>query len=135
MFNVPQQALVPNVLAIRLQPDEGIRLRFEAKVPDSQQAMRSVDMDFSYKDSFDDVAIPEAYERLILDALHGDSTLFTRSDEVEAMWRIIDPILHGWESPSAPPLAFYERGTWGPAEAEEALELDGKHWELYCQYD
>jgi glucose-6-phosphate 1-dehydrogenase len=135
MFNMPEQALVPNILAIRLQPDEGIRLRFEAKVPDSQQTMRSVDMDFGYKDSFGDVAIPEAYERLILDALHGDSTLFTRSDEVEAMWRIIDPILHGWESSSAPPLAYYERGTWGPSEAEEAMELDGKHWELYCSYD
>ena len=135
MFNMPQSALTANVLSIRLQPDEGIHLRFEAKVPDQLTEMRSVDMEFSYSDSFGGLAIPDSYERLILDALNGDATLFTRSDEIDAAWQIIDPILHGWTTPQAPPLAFYERGTWGPVEADEALALDGRHWSLYCNYE
>jgi glucose-6-phosphate 1-dehydrogenase len=135
MFNMNERLINPNVLAIRIQPEEGIHLRFEAKEPDSQQNMRSVDMEFNYKNGFDGLQIPEAYERLLLDAINGDATLFTRSDEIEAAWKIIDPILHGWELPTAPPLAIYDRGTWGPSEAEELLELDGKHWELYCNYD
>lgn len=134
MFQVPEDGLKPNILAIRLQPDEGIHLRFEAKVPDEIQAMRSVDMEFAYAQAFPDVAIPDSYQRLILDALNGDPTLFTRSDEIEAAWQIIDPIIQGWTTPSAPPLAFYERGTWGPSEASEALELDGRSWQLYCEY-
>jgi glucose-6-phosphate 1-dehydrogenase len=135
MFALPPRSITSNTLSIRIQPDEGIHLQFQAKVPDSSQEVASVNMDFDYASSFNGTAIPDAYERLILDTLHGDATLFTRSDEIEAAWQIIDPILRGWQSPDAPPLAFYERGTWGPAEANSAVELDGRTWQLYCSYD
>lgn len=133
MFNLPARALVPNILSIQLQPNEGIHLRFQAKEPDQIEKLRSVDMDFTYEESFGKNAIPEAYERLILDALLGDATLFTRSDEIDRAWQIIDPILQGWLTPAAPSLTFYDRGSWGPAEAEEMLQLDGHHWRMYCQ--
>jgi len=134
MFSLlPDARLTPNVLAISIQPDEGINLRFEAKVPDGDQAMASVDMDFRYKDAFPNQPIPQSYERLLLDAMEGDPTLFTRSDEVEAAWKIIDPVLQGWETPEAPPLVIYERGSWGPYDADELIELDGREWHLYCQ--
>jgi glucose-6-phosphate 1-dehydrogenase len=135
MFALPPHSIAPNTLSIRIQPDEGIHLQFQAKVPDSSQEIASVNMDFNYASSFNGTTIPDAYERLILDTLNGDATLFTRSDEIEAAWQIIDPILRGWQAPDAPPLAFYERGTWGPAEADIALELDGRVWQLYCHYD
>ena len=136
MFRLPsEESLTPNVLAISIQPDEGINLRFEAKVPDSDQAMESVNMDFRYKDSFPNQPIPQSYERLLLDAMEGDSTLFTRGDEVEAAWAIIDPMLKGWETPEAPPLVIYQRGSWGPYDADEQIELDGRAWHLYCQPD
>ncbi len=134
MFPNSGSAMTPNVIAIRIQPDEGIHLRFEAKLPDSVQQTRSVDMEFHYRDAFPDIKIPEAYERLLLDALNGDAALFTRSDEIEASWRLIDPIIQGWQSPDAPPLAFYPRGSWGPQWAEDALLTDGIHWQLYCTY-
>ncbi|MBL8045383.1 MAG: glucose-6-phosphate dehydrogenase [Anaerolineales bacterium] len=131
MFNFPAgHRLNSNMLVIRIQPDEGIHLRFEAKVPDSSQETRSVDMDFHFRDSFGDGALPDAYERLLLDALNGDASLFTRGDEIEAAWRFIDPILHGWAGPHAPPLAFYESGTWGPAEADTFIEKDKRQWLL-----
>lgn len=126
--------MTPNVIAIRIQPDEGIHLRFEAKVPDGVQQTRSVDMEFHYRDSFPDIRIPDAYERLLLDALMGDAALFTRSDEIEASWQLIDPIIQGWQTPDAPPLALYPRGSWGPAAAEHALNDHGLHWRLYCAY-
>lgn len=136
MFHLSsEENLTPNILAISIQPDEGINLRFEAKVPDGDQAMASVNMDFRYKDSFPKQPIPQSYERLLLDAMEGDPTLFTRSDEVEAAWRIIDPVLNGWKTPDAPPLVIYERGSWGPYDADELIELDGREWHLYCQTD
>lgn len=134
MFHNNGNAMTPNVIAIRIQPDEGIHLRFEAKLPDSVQQTRSVDMEFHYQDAFPDIKIPDAYERLLLDALNGDAALFTRSDEIEASWRLIDPIIQGWQSPDAPPLAFYPRGSWGPQAAENALADESIHWRLYCTY-
>jgi glucose-6-phosphate 1-dehydrogenase len=115
----------PNTLVMRIQPDEGISLRFASKVPGPGIAVRDVAMDFRYGTEFGS-STPEAYERLILDAMRGDATLFTRADEVEAQWSIIDPIRQGWAS-GASPLAFYEAGSWGPREAE-ALLGPGHTW-------
>ncbi len=120
--------LTPNVLSLHLQPDEGLLWRFEVKVPDTAADMRSVDMEFHYADTFGAAAIPEAYERLLLDAVAGDETLFTRADEVEAAWDIIDPILTAWNTDQTPPLTFYDPGTWGPAESAELLARSGRKW-------
>ena len=115
MFDLPRDyELTPNVLSIFIQPDEGIHLKFETKVPDSPQETRSVDMEFHYRSSFPDAAVPEAYERLLLDALKGDASLFARSDEIDLSWRLIDPLIQAWRSPEAPPLAIYEPGSSGP---------------------
>jgi glucose-6-phosphate 1-dehydrogenase len=122
----------PNILSICIQPDEGIHLRFEAKVPDSDQDMRSVDMDFHYMDSFDGAALPDAYERLLLDALEGDASLFTRSDGIEGSWKLIDAVMAGWEKENRPPLVTYPRGSWGPPEADKLISADRRHWRLGC---
>ena len=132
MFHLQEKAeITPNILSLCIQPDEGIHLRFEAKVPDSDQEMRSVEMDFHYRTSFDG-ALPEAYERLLLEALSGDTSLFTRSDSIEAAWRLVDPVIQGWESYPPSPLAIYPYGSWGPAEADELLARDGHQWRLGC---
>jgi glucose-6-phosphate 1-dehydrogenase len=89
-------------------------------------------MDFHYADDFDEAALPEAYERLLLDALQGDASLFARADEIELAWGIIDPILEDWQSASESPLTIYEPGSWGPAEADELLARDGRAWLLGC---
>ncbi len=120
--------MTPNVLALYLQPDEGIHWRFEAKVPDTAADMRSVDMEFRYADSFGQTAIPESYERLLLDTMQGDASLFTRADEVETAWSLIDPILQVWESNQIPTLGFYDPGTWGTPEADTLLARDGRGW-------
>ncbi len=125
LFNDNAGGLEPNALVMRLQPDEGISLRFATKVPGQGIAMRHVAMDFRYGSEFGS-STPEAYERLILDAMRGDATLFTRADEVEAQWGFIDPILEGWSSAEAP-LAFYEAGGWGPREADDLL-AQGDVW-------
>jgi glucose-6-phosphate 1-dehydrogenase len=117
----------PNLLAIRIQPDEGIMLRFGAKVPGLGMAIRPVTMDFTYGSAFN-VDSPDAYETLILDALQGDASLFTRADEVEEAWSIVDPIIESWASSPAPDFPDYEAGTWGPVEADELIERDGKRW-------
>ncbi|MBP6179778.1 MAG: glucose-6-phosphate dehydrogenase [Anaerolineales bacterium] len=124
----PGHKTAPNMLVLYLQPDEGIHLRFEAKSPDTVSDTRSVDMEFNYAEYFGQTAIPESYERLLLDALQGDASLFTRADEVESAWSLIDPILQAWEADQAPPLAYYKPGTWGPAEANIMLERDGRKW-------
>jgi glucose-6-phosphate 1-dehydrogenase len=132
LFPKAQDHMTPNMLVLYLQPDEGIHLRFEAKVPDTVAQMRSVDMEFHYADSFGKTAIPEAYERLLLDVLTGDASLFTRADEVETAWGIIDPILQAWEAPSSnQPLAVYESGSWGPKEADELLARDNRKWSTW----
>jgi glucose-6-phosphate 1-dehydrogenase len=124
--DAPGATASPNVLVMRIQPDEGIALRFATKVPGGAIAIRDVAMDFRYGTAFGSNT-PEAYERLLLDAMRGDATLFTRHDEVEAQWKFIDPILEAWKTPSFP-LAFYPAGSWGPAEADELLRRDGNLW-------
>src|SRR5688572_2501763 len=117
----------PNLLAIRIQPDEGIMLRFGAKVPGLGLNVRSVTMDFTYGSAFS-VDSPDAYETLILDALQGDASLFTRADEVEEAWSIVDPIIDTWASSPPPQFPNYEAGTWGPPEADALIERDGRRW-------
>jgi glucose-6-phosphate 1-dehydrogenase len=120
------EALDPNLLLLRIQPDEGASLRFLAKTPGPQIDPRSVSMDFAYGSAFLR-ASPEAYERLLLDALLGDSTLFTRWDEVERAWEILDPLIQAWESEPAD-FPSYDAGTWGPREGDLLLERDGREW-------
>jgi glucose-6-phosphate 1-dehydrogenase len=116
----------PNLLVLRIQPDEGISLRFGAKVPGTRSDVRPVNMDFRYGTSFG-VDAPEAYERLLLDAMLGDSTLFTRWDGVEAAWELLDPVLAAWQQ-GASPLQTYDAGSWGPQRAIEMTERDGREW-------
>ena len=125
---------LPNILSLCIQPDEGIHLQFEAKLPDSDQEMLPVDMDFHYRDSFHE-NLPDAYQRLLLEALEGDASLFTRSDMIEAAWRLIDPVLAEWEINEQPGLSFYPSGSWGPVEADALLERDGRIWRLGCSFD
>ncbi|MCI0611214.1 MAG: glucose-6-phosphate dehydrogenase [Anaerolineae bacterium] len=127
-----QSNFTPNILSLCIQPDEGIHLRFEAKVPDADQDMRSVDMDFHYRSSFNGTSLPEAYERLLLEAIQGDASLFTRSDGIESSWRVIDPVLTGWAHHINPTLATYKRGNWGPAEADQLLGRAGHQWRFGC---
>lgn len=133
MFPLPQDfEMTANVLGMCIQPDEGIHLKFEAKVPDTAAETRSVDMEFHYRDSFGETMIPEAYERLCLDALQGDATLFTRADAAELSWAYIDPIIAAWQSEQGPPLLSYEPGNWGPEEAHDFLAADGRWWIRSC---
>ncbi|MCQ8771501.1 glucose-6-phosphate dehydrogenase [Streptomyces telluris] len=119
------EELGQNALVIRVQPDEGVTLRFGSKVPGTQMEVRDVSMDFAYGESFTESS-PEAYERLILDVLLGDANLFPRLKEVELSWQILDPIEQYWESNGKP--ASYPAGTWGPVEADEMLARDGRSW-------
>lgn len=136
MFPMPPGTKpMPNRLSICIQPDEGIHFSFQAKVPDTAAEMRTVNMSFHYEESFGALAIPEAYERLLLDVLKGDASLFTRSDAIELSWGLIDPILAGWESRHAPPLSFYESGSWGPPEADALIAHDGYHWTYGCAHN
>ena len=132
-----------NFLSLCIQPDEGVHLRIEAKMPGQGMRMRSVGMEFDFGDAFGRAALPDAYERLLLDALAGDASLFARADEIEQSWQIIDPIVAGWEqgaapvaggwqAVTAPPLEFYEQGTWGPLAADQLLLRGGRHWRLGC---
>jgi glucose-6-phosphate 1-dehydrogenase len=125
--------LQPNVLVMRVQPNEGVSLNFEVKVPGAAVALTQqlevapVDMDFSYAEAFGETAAP-AYETLLLDVMIGEATLFTRSDEVDAAWRIIDPLLSYWESHPPEKMATYPAGSWGPAEADALIAADGARW-------
>ncbi|MEM8860820.1 MAG: glucose-6-phosphate dehydrogenase [Chloroflexota bacterium] len=133
MFPLPRgQEIAANYLAICIQPHEGLHLRFEVKVPDTAAEMRSVDMDFHYEDFFDKREIPEAYERLQLEALEGDATLFTRADGIEAAWSIIDPIIQQYQSDDSLKVGRYEIGSWGPTESDELLGRDGRSWRYGC---
>lgn len=120
------QQMQPNVLSMRIQPNEGITLQISAKVPGQEMRLRAVNMDFLYGSSFG-VEPPEAYERLLLDAMLGDSTLFTRIDETELAWTLVDTIVRDWQT-SKTPLSQYEPGTWGPKEADILIERDGRTW-------
>jgi glucose-6-phosphate 1-dehydrogenase len=117
-----------NVLVFRIQPDEGVSLRMLGKVPGLAMRMEPVKMDFRYATSFGK-ASPFAYERLLLDAMAGDATLFARRDEVENAWHFIDPIEQAWHQAGQPPaMTTYPAGSWGPAEADELMERDGRSW-------
>jgi glucose-6-phosphate 1-dehydrogenase len=126
LFN--KESTEQNVLVIRIQPDEGISLRMQAKMPGTSFRIEPVKMDFHYGTSFGK-ASPEAYERLLLDAMSGDATLFARRDEVEEAWAFIDPIENAWAATKdAPGLFFYPAGSWGPEEADDLLARDGRAW-------
>jgi glucose-6-phosphate 1-dehydrogenase len=118
-------AIEPDVLSIRIQPDEGIALKFMSKVPGPVMTLRPVTMDFRYGTAFGDAG-PEAYERLILESMLGDATLFARSDEVRAAWQWVMPLLQQWPSHGDPEI--YPAGSWGPAGADALLHADGRHW-------
>ena len=119
--------MTDNILIFRIQPDEGIQLSFQAKMPDSR-AGRIVEMSFDYDTSFKGQPIPEAYERLLLDVILGDASLFSRSDSIEESWRLVDPLQKTWEANDGPALTFYETDSWGPAEAERLLSDSGYSW-------
>ncbi len=134
-----------NFITFCIQPEEGLHLRFETKIPGAGMRLRSVEMDFQFGEEFGQTALPEAYERLLLDALNGDASLFARADEIELSWRIIDPIqagwdaadqprreAEGWRTETAPPLEFYEKDTWGPPGADRLLAQSSRHWRLTC---
>jgi glucose-6-phosphate 1-dehydrogenase len=128
IFQSAAQQANANVLTLRMQPNEGISLKFEVKMPGANLRTRSVDMDFSYGSAFG-VTGGEAYDRLLLDCMMGDQTLFTRSDEVEAAWRVVTPALAAWETPTDPlTIPTYEAGTWDPVAAELMLNRDGHRW-------
>lgn len=128
IFQSAAQQANPNVLTLRVYPNEGISLRFEGKMPGPNLRTRTVDMDFSYGSSFG-ISTSDAYDRLLLDCMLGDQTLFTRADEVEEAWRIVTPALAAWEAPADPAsIPQYEAGTWEPAEAELLLNRDGRRW-------
>jgi glucose-6-phosphate 1-dehydrogenase len=139
MFSRPDgQAIPPNVLSLCIQPHEGIHLRFQAKELGAGTRSRPVNMTFRYEREFRSTEeagvspLPDAYERLLLDAMQGDASLFARHDEIELAWKLIDPIIAGWERPDAPPLAFYAPGSWGPAGADELLVNEGRAWYSGC---
>lgn len=117
---------MPNHIILQIQPNEGIGIRLVAKKPGLTNQLEPVDMEFCYKTSFD-VPQPEAYERLLLDVILGDQSLFISQEEVEKSWRIIDPIRKVWDA-GKPPLATYKPGSWGPKEADELIEADGHQW-------
>jgi glucose-6-phosphate 1-dehydrogenase len=126
LFPSEAATLGPDALIARVQPDEGISLRFGAKVPGHEFRIRKASMDFYYAQGYGE-SRDDAYERVILDALIGDATLFIRADEVARSWRIVDPLLAYWNQ-TPDPIPLYHAGTWGPHEAEQLIENDGRRW-------
>jgi len=130
LFNAnPDVPLDPNVLTVNIQPEEGLALRIGAKLPGPKVRIYPVKMDFNYQTGFGKDN-PEAYERLILDVMAGDATLFMRRDQVEAAWRYLMPVLDAWENSRVRYLPEYRSGTWGPLEADRLIEADGRRWRL-----
>ena len=121
----------PNSLNLCIQPDEGIHLTFNMKVPGAGMRTRTVDMEFEYDSEVVAGSLPDAYERLLIDALQGDASLFARSDEIELSWRLVDPVLAAWNA-GAVPLSYYEPGSWGPRESDMMLARDGFAWPAGC---
>ena len=119
-----------NRLVIQIQPAEGIQLHFQSKVPNEEMRMRLSELDFRFDHSTGE--IPDAYERLLLDAINGDASLFARSDEVETAWTIVDPFIEAWRSPEAPHLFSYEPGGWGPLESTNWMQADKRQWFDVC---
>ncbi|PNY36765.1 glucose-6-phosphate dehydrogenase [Rhodopirellula baltica] len=131
LFGQKTRAPLGNRLVIQVQPAEGIQLHFESKVPESEMKTRTSTLDFDFNASGSG-SMPDAYQRLLLDALLGDASLFARSDEVELAWGIIDPILAAWRSPAAPELHQYETGNWGPNEANDWMANQKREWFDVC---
>ncbi|MEY2979384.1 MAG: glucose-6-phosphate 1-dehydrogenase, partial [Cyanobacteriota bacterium] len=128
MFPSATKEANPNILALRIQPNEGIAMRFEVKTPGSSLRTRTVEMDFRYDAAFGQPS-QEAYSRLLVDCMLGDQTLFTRADEVEASWRVLTPVLEVWDAPTDPgAIPLYEAGTWEPEAAELLLNQEGRRW-------
>jgi glucose-6-phosphate 1-dehydrogenase len=127
MFPRELGGLEPNLIAMRVQPNEGIALCFETKVPDIDLQMKPVDMDFSYREAFTGPQ-HSAYETLLVDCMTGDATLFARRDEVEAAWAVVDAIIEAWEERPAPNFPNYGAGTWGLAEADALLAPGRDRW-------
>jgi glucose-6-phosphate 1-dehydrogenase len=121
-----------NKLVIRIQPDEGILLKFGMKVPGAGMRLQTVNMDFHYRD-LGDFDLPEAYERLLLDAMLGDATLYARADAVEACWKFVTPILERWHSDPSVKIFGYPAGTWGPKEACSLFTDPGEDWRYPCK--
>jgi glucose-6-phosphate 1-dehydrogenase len=135
MFPLPPGATLQcNRLSMCIQPDEGIHLNFQTKVPDSHMAMRPADMEFHYRSSYAGVVIPEAYERLLQDAMNGDAALFMHSEEIERAWQIMDPLIAATERPDAPSPEPYPVGSMGPKCAAEMLGREGRSWMTLCQH-
>ena len=132
LFGGKTRTPVGNRLLIQVQPAEGIELHFETKVPDSEMKTRTSQLSFDFQDTAGGGSMPDAYQRLLLDAIQGDASLFARSDEVELAWGIIDPILAAWNSPAAPTLQFYDTGYWCPEEATQWMASQGRHWFDVC---
>jgi glucose-6-phosphate 1-dehydrogenase len=133
MFPLPPGYEIPaNILTLCIQPDEGIHLRFDAKVPDTPADMRTVDMDFHYAETFGKTSIPDAYDRLLLDVLNGDASLFTRADSIELAWTIMEPFIHVPQDADAHKLHRYSPGSWGPDEADAFMNVDGRKWLRGC---
>jgi len=132
--NPPYGPMQPNVLAMRIQPNEGIALQFQVKRPGAATRVQASQLDFSYAEEFG-AAAPEAYQRLLLDAALGDATLFTRNDEVEAAWQFVDPIIHACEARPAAGIPGYAAGTWGPSEADALIESDGRRWTVLRRHE
>jgi glucose-6-phosphate 1-dehydrogenase len=129
LFNAKSdRPLEPNVLTIRIQPDEGFALRIESKIPGPQVKVSPVDMDFTYSHIFG-ASSPEAYERLLLDVMAGDATLFMRRDQVEASWNWITPLLDRWAADASRPVPSYQAGTWGPAGSDRLIQAVGRQWD------
>ncbi len=127
LFRAADGGITPNVLAMRIQPDEGIAIRFITKEPGQATVLRDVAMDFRYGAAFGSNT-PEAYERLLLDAMRGEATLFTRRDEVEAQWSFMDHVFEAWQSEANAPPPIHPAGTWGPEQADDLLAQDGRRW-------
>jgi glucose-6-phosphate 1-dehydrogenase len=127
----PRNLCESNRLIIQIQPAEGIQLHFQTKVPDAGMKLRQTDLSFDYQEHFSRV-MPEAYERLLLDALEGDASLFARADEVEAAWRVCDPVIAGWQQQDKPTLYMYDPGGWGPEECTEWMTAQGRDWFDTC---
>jgi len=127
LFARSQDDVHHNVITMRIQPNEGISLNFGAKTPGQHMRASRVDMDFSYRDAFG-TATPVAYETLLLDAMRGDATLFTRRDEVEAEWRIITPIVEAWAQLPPPQFPNYPAGSEGPEKADSLIQYDRHRW-------
>ena len=133
LFPVPDDVAIPgNTLSICVQPNEGMRLEFQSKVPDAELDMKGVSLEFHYEEGFAGIDIPDAYERLLLDVMEGDAALFTRNDEIELAWSIIDPIIDSLDMPGAPAPYRYLPGMSGPPHSEELLHNDGRHWLPGC---